>query len=243
MSLPRDKILLGILGAIGSGKSTVSDILKDNGAEVFAFADPLKDIAAILGFSRDSLYGTQVQKAAIDPYWGVSAREFLQKFGSEICREVLPQKIPNMRLNYSIWLQLAQKRIDNSMSEFIVLSDCRFNDEAAMIKRNGGKLIRIIRPEVETKKIEFGEHKSEYDIRYIIPDIVIINDGDLDQLKRKTMIVYNTLYSNRGERENLGLYSTGAELIRNNLGILRGDMSFCGLLGDYQSRYPFSMII
>ena len=251
MSAFTSKAILGVTGSIGAGKSTISDILKDVGAEVFAFADPLKEIASIFGFSRESLHGTQSQKAATDPYWGISAREFLQKFGSEICRDVLPQVLPNMRLNYSIWIQLAQRRIEASNSQFIVLSDCRFNDEVTMIKRNSGKIIRVIRPEidnppVESKKVEFVEHKSEQDLKYIIPDIVIINDGDLEQLKRKVMIVYNSLRANGNSLEQINIYSnspTNSIAMRDNLYMLRSDMSFCGLLGDYQSKYPFSVII
>jgi hypothetical protein len=218
--IQNNQILLGILGSIGSGKSTVSDIYSNElNADVFAFADPLKEIAAIFGFSRESLYGTQVQKATPDPYWGISPREFLQKFGSEICRDELPKVIPNMKLTYSVWIHLAQRHISSSQKEVIIMSDCRFADEVAMIRRIKGNIILIERPGIEKKE----DHKSERDIYRVIPDFVIINDGDLEQLKRKAMLVYNIIKNNQNNRDAIKVNSNSYM--------------------DYRLKFPYSSIV
>ena len=57
---PSEKI--AIIGSIGSGKSTASNIVKKYDYEEITFANPVKEIGLILGFEHNELYGTQEDK-------------------------------------------------------------------------------------------------------------------------------------------------------------------------------------
>lgn len=201
-------VILMLAGAIGSGKSRVAEFLTTPGGpskpfEEYTFAGPLKKIALELGFSFNEVYGTQEEKLAINPFWGVSGRKFLQTFGSEICRDALPKVLPEMKFESSLpgsvkvkrtlWCRLAEKYIQDSQAAAkangsqppsIVFSDGRFEDEADFVSSVGGYIIRIERP---TKKAASADeakaasHQSENGV--IHPDYTLINDGNLLQLK------------------------------------------------------------
>ena len=96
-------ILIGIVGNIGVGKSTAKKYLSSLGFESYAFAQPIKEIARIFGFKECEINGTQKEKMQKNEYWGISGRGFMQKFGTDIGRDILPSKIPNMD---KIWIQL-----------------------------------------------------------------------------------------------------------------------------------------
>ena len=88
-------LIIGIAGKIGVGKTTTSDYLAQKYSFYeYSFAEPIKKIGLIFGFESHQLYGTQSQKMEVNEHWGVSARHFLQKFGTDICRDSIPQLFP-----------------------------------------------------------------------------------------------------------------------------------------------------
>jgi dephospho-CoA kinase len=180
--------LICIVGNIGSGKSTASTIFIKNGYEEITFAGPVKEIGLILGFEQHELYGTQEQKLEKNKFWGVSGREFMQKFATDIMRNEL-NKYLDMKMNgYTIWVRLCEKKIINMLenNKKIIVSDGRFIDEINMIKKLGGKIIKINR-----SNIYLNKHESENYIKDIIPDIIIDNNGTLDDLENKIKKILN----------------------------------------------------
>jgi hypothetical protein len=129
-------ILVGIIGEIGVGKSLVASYLinKFNFHEYY-FSKPIKDIAINMGFTHNQVYGTQENKLEINKYWGVSGREFLQKFGTDIGRNMLPSALPSMNMGSSgsPWIRLFEiyweKMIEADDVRALVVSDCRYPDE------------------------------------------------------------------------------------------------------------------
>lgn len=189
-----------LTGAIGVGKSKVASYLVEHGYKEYAFARPLKEIAKVLGFSDTEVYGTQEQKLAINPFWGVSGREFLQTFGSEVCRDFLPTVLPTMfRTKQTLWCQLAEKFVQETVAEnndaCIVFSDGRFPDEAEFVRRVGGIVIRIERPSLSSSSSTSSSeskaqaHQSEQGASSIQPDCVLVNDGTLAQLAIATITI------------------------------------------------------
>jgi hypothetical protein len=166
---------IGITGKIGSGKSTAASILRDCAFTERTFAEPLKSCALAFGFSYSEIYGSQAEKSAVNTTWGISGREFLQKFGTEVCREQLPRIIPTMN---NCWVKLATSNIVGN----IVWSDVRFPDEAAAIKELGGIIIEIVRP---SNYQMF--HTSE--TQQIQSDMTIDNSGTIDDLRNNLHIV------------------------------------------------------
>ena len=187
-------MIIGLTGLKGSGKTTVAKYLelKYNFTE-YALADPLKKIAAIFGFTEEELYGTQEDKARINPGLGISAREFLQKFGTEICRDRLPQVLPELKLGqYNIiWIKLMEDFIrknvvNNDKKLNIVVSDIRFFDESLSL-RNFDKsiIIEISRPHRSGRFDVFEMHSSEVSIKDIPYDYQVVNNDTIDNLYKK----------------------------------------------------------
>ena len=83
--------IIGLSGYKGSGKDTVADFLCEKyGFIKYGFADPIKEIAKIMfDFSED-----ETLKEVVDERWGISPREFYQKFGTEYGQFITGQMIP-----------------------------------------------------------------------------------------------------------------------------------------------------
>ncbi len=177
-------ILLGISGGIGCGKSTAVEYLaKKYGFSEYMFAKPLKDIAVTLGFEKHQIFGTQEQKLEINKFWGISGRQFMQVFGSEVCRDYMPKVLPNMRLNgLTMWARLFEKYMGENAYCNVAVSDVRFPDECSIIKKYGGLVIRIERP-INNQASAVHTHQSE--TQQIANNITVYNTGSLDDLYRK----------------------------------------------------------
>jgi hypothetical protein len=183
-------MIVGIKGKIGSGKTLSSNIIR----EIFPFTEyamayPIKKIGDVLGFTNAELYGTQSQKLEKNKHWGISGREFMQIFGTDICRDVLPTKIPQMD---KIWVRCFDIFCSDHCDENIIVSDVRFIDEAQAIKKCGGFIIEIQRPQKSIGQNDdiVREHISETESDQIIPDFIIKNDSDIAELTTK---IYNTI--------------------------------------------------
>lgn len=187
--------IIAITGTIGSGKSTLLKHLVDKyGYVEMNFADALKEIGAIFGFSNEQLYGTQEQKLEVHPVWNISARTFLQKVGTELFRDTLQQAIPTMKLQYGVWVDiLCQKYI--KLGKRIVIGDLRFANEARFVRENNGLIIRTIRNNTVSSSsgVEF-KHASELEINNIPHNFIINNDKLSIKEAQKQMDNYLQIY-------------------------------------------------
>ena len=124
----------------------------------FSFADPLKSIAIqLFGLTEEQCYGTDEDKnTPINIKWEnmpnvinasgfMTAREFLQHFGTDVCRGIKPD----------IWTSACINRILSSGTELAIVPDVRFPNEVESIQKAGGKVIRL------TRKPHEDEHDSE----------------------------------------------------------------------------------
>jgi len=183
-------MIIGLVGKKSSGKTTITNYLveKYNFIE-YALANPLKKIANIFGFEDEYLYTTEEKKNIIHPILNISSRQFLQKFGTEICRDILPKILPNMNLGETnnIWIMLMEKFIEdrfmevqfnNSQSNNIIISDIRFDDEAQSLLKYDNILFIYINRNI----LSNDTHISEQGIDYYEPNIIIDNNGSLQEL-------------------------------------------------------------
>jgi len=142
-------MIIGICGFIGSGKDTIADYLVNNhGFRRESFANSLKDaVAAVFGWDRVLLEGRTKEarewREQRDEWWSnrlgmdITPRWVLQNWGTEVCRR---------GFHDDIWIASLEHRLLKSNDD-IVISDCRFPNEIAAIKKAGGIVIRVKRGE------------------------------------------------------------------------------------------------
>ncbi len=134
--------LIGIIGAIGSGKDTIADFLvAEHRFKKLSFARRVKDAAAaVFGWNRELLEGSTAEsrewREQVDPFWGISPREALQKIGTEMFRK---------HVRDDIWIKCVEKDLAAEPYQRFVITDCRFQNEIDAIKAAGGQLIYVYR--------------------------------------------------------------------------------------------------
>ena len=165
--------LIGLTGKAGSGKDTVGQYLhKWADAYTLAFAFPLKEALAVMGFPEPK--DREAKDAAITGF-NFSWRELAQTLGTEWGRARDPD----------LWLKLAMQEVDRIRAarphSLVVITDVRFENEAAAIRERGGQIWHITGREGQmlggTKA-----HASEAGVQVAKGDKVIVNSGTLVEL-------------------------------------------------------------
>uniref|UniRef100_A0A6C0EFE5 Deoxynucleoside monophosphate kinase n=1 Tax=viral metagenome TaxID=1070528 RepID=A0A6C0EFE5_9ZZZZ len=170
--------VIGITGKKGHGKDTVGKILNKYGYKRIAFADPLKEACrCIFGFTDEQLYGDEKEKT--DPFWNVTPRHILQYVGTDLFRDQLGFVVPD--LGKDIWIKSAEKHIESSGFDKIVITDVRFQNEVDMILKKGGYVVRVTRPSIKSG----DTHVSETHIDDLVVNNDILNDGTIEDLEQK----------------------------------------------------------
>lgn len=182
--------LIGILGKKKHGKSTASNhlVIKCGYLEL-AIADVLKEgIKIWFGLTNDQVYGDK--KEIIDEYWKVTPRFLLQKFGTDIGRDYVSKIMPS-HVGKNLWIMNLEKKYlqlkKNNKDIKIVISDIRYQNEIDFIRKHGGIIIKILRPNfTDNGDISYKLHKSETTIDKINDfDELLLNDKTIEDLKYK----------------------------------------------------------
>ena len=205
--------IIGVCGFIGSGKDTIADYLVNlHHFRRESFANTLKDaVSAVFGWDRIMLEGRTKQarewREQVDPWWAqrlgiphLTPRWILQNWGTEVCRK---------NFHDDIWIASLENKLRAS-TDNIVISDCRFPNEIAAIKKAGGRVVRVVRgaePEwyqlavsrncgpngnsswaLSGRKLEqLGIHASETAWVGTKFDAVLDNNGTLEDLYQQVM--------------------------------------------------------
>lgn len=174
------RMIVGVTGKKGSGKSELARILVTRrGFTEATFASELKATARRLyGLSHEQVNGTQEEKEAIDPRWGLSARQILQRLGTNVGREVHPLT----------WIRALERVIDAEPHYPWVVPDARFQNEVESLRSRGATIIGIVRPGLQSS----DDHESESGDG-IVPDVLVINDGTLEDLERKVLEIVDEI--------------------------------------------------
>ena len=146
--------------------------------KIYHFADPLKSIAVeLFDLKPEQVYGSDVEKNTSTPYtqngwkYQMTAREFLQYFGTEVMRDIKD----------SIWVDYTMKRIAKEQSSVAIIPDVRFPNEIKAIKEAGGIVIRLTRNPFESDHdCEKALDAESFDWDQF--DHIVDNRGDIDQL-------------------------------------------------------------
>jgi hypothetical protein len=143
----------------------------------------------IFGLKYDQVFGDT--KEVIDPRWGVTPREMMQRLGSFV-REVHTETW--VRKTFDT-ITAAQRGEDillhiESLKQFApvkpstqrwCITDVRHTNEADAVRAHGGVILKVHRPSIALDA--FSDHESEASVDLIEPDHLIVNDGTLGDLK------------------------------------------------------------
>lgn len=148
--------IIGLTGHLQAGKDSVGLILTRLGYQRLAFADALKALGREIGWD-----GTKSEKG----------RHLLQVLGVSV-REILGE---------DTWIRVIENQIEACDPESrFTITDVRFPNEAEMICDRGGEIWLVRRPGYD------GDgHVSERFADEVWADVVIENDGTLEDLEQK----------------------------------------------------------
>lgn len=104
----------------------------------------------------------------------VTHREFLQWFGTKICRKIYDD----------IWLENTLQRIAVEQPLIAVIDDCRFINEVQAIQNAGGKVIHLKRNPFEDEDISENQLKTHDGFDYVIDNSAMtIHEQNLEIIK------------------------------------------------------------
>jgi len=165
--------IIGLTGYAQSGKDTFASILVEKyGYSRIAFADKIRDFlyginpmvaCSPTGYLQDLVNLVGWDKAKQEP----QVRRLLQDLGIS-ARDLISE---------DIWVNAALSSV--SKDQRVVVTDVRFENEAAMIKSMGGQLWRVKRSGVGP----VNDHVSESEMDGYKVDQIFVNNGTLEELQ------------------------------------------------------------
>lgn len=163
-------MIISLSGVALSGKDTVAAMIQqyDSRFKIKGFSQKLKEMAVILTGIPYQYWEDQEFKKKELPGWGMDARTFLQKLGTEAIRD---------GLHPDAWVMAMMA--DYKAGEYWVIKDCRFLNEYETVKLYDGYTFQVIRPGYK----EVNAHVSERSLDKVCFDDYIMNDGSLEDLK------------------------------------------------------------
>ena len=181
-----EPVFIGIGHKKQQGKDKFADMLQENLTELGfvavrrSFATGVKRLAEdLFGLTVRQCWGDDNDKATLTKVRGcdmglpstalLTARQVLQQVGTDL-RECWP----------GVWTRPVLDEVYEPPTDFVIISDLRFVDEASAIHERGGQVIRISRPHTDS-----DPHYSENALNgWKWWDASIWNDGTLAELSR-----------------------------------------------------------
>ncbi len=168
-------MLIGLVGRKRSGKDTAAAFLSKEGFRIVKFAHGIKVMLSALLKALDfsdrninRMIEGDLKEVPCDVLCGKSPRFFMQHLGTEFGRDIIGE---------NFWVNITMEECKKYPD--VVISDCRFPNEAEAIKEVGGILIRICR---DNKRDGSGYHLSEEFCDKLHVDFELDNNGTLEEM-------------------------------------------------------------
>lgn len=159
--------VIALSGPAGSGKSTVSAYLASrHGYKLTKFAGPLKNMCRAIGLDDRHIEG-DLKEEPLEELAGHTPRHAMQTLGEAWGRKCIGEDFW-----VDLWRQSAMKL------DLVVVDDCRYPNEAAAVRRMGGRILRLAgRGGIS------GKHASE--AQDFIADHIISNSDSIKDLHER----------------------------------------------------------
>jgi hypothetical protein len=182
-------VLIGLCGFARSGKDEFADALSRRfGYVKLGWADALYEVALAIdpAITVKKLFGVfkiqkPLSKIVAKVGWtkakeNMEVRNFLQRLGTEVGRE---------KIHPNVWIWALEPKIKEHLKkgDSVVVTNCRFENEAEAINRLGGSIIRVVRPGVGP----VNAHSSEAGFANKHAIWEVINDGTIEDLEEKAV--------------------------------------------------------
>lgn len=182
-------MVIGVSGRAHSGKDTVCDHLAEkHGIARVHFADRLKNMCIeILGLTDAQCFGDL--KEVMDSDLGQTPRQIFQFLGTDVFRSIKPD----------VWICHADKEVDRylNIGASVLIADIRFVNELQYVRKKGGAIWRVKRPDHGSECGGIDGHPSETELDSL-PDayfdaVLSADSGQTDNLISQADFAYEEL--------------------------------------------------
>ena len=163
------KIIIALTGPKGVGKSSIAKKIESQDWQdrcILSFAEPLRRMASHL-MPMQNMTDPELKEAPIDWLGGKTPRQILQSLGTDWGRNMVSP---------TIWIDTMRRIITEQAFDTIIIDDCRFENEADMVRDMGGIVVGLEREGIAYT----GEHASEMPVKADM----IVDAGDIAKAAR-----------------------------------------------------------
>lgn len=174
--------LIALIGNKGHGKDTAAEPLIAAGYKQVRMADPLKAMMRALlhawGYDAGMIYRClegDLKEWPCPALAGQTPRHAMQTLGHEWRNTIAGD----------FWLMYFERALMEAKATGypVVCTDIRYAHEADLIRRQGGVLVRVIRPGWSVD----ASHASEREVANIQWDYIVSNDSTVNELQNQIM--------------------------------------------------------
>ena len=157
--------IVAFCGLATCGKTSLAlGLVKHRNFHRISFADPIREMLRGLGLTT-----AQMSEGKNDPlamFGGKTPRQVMQSLGTEWGRDLVSP---------TLWIDATRQRILSALATHgvagVVIDDCRFDNEAAMVRSLGGIVVEVTRPGLARMN-----HASEAGISPHLIDDFVLNE-------------------------------------------------------------------